>query len=130
MAVMLCSVSGPTGALVSLFLADRCGPMSEFQASLVIPAQVAHWRLPTPNTDSPSATRPTCGPSFPAGSIRRSVSTLSPKPSMSALVCVGGPAANGGGGVPNSPIRCRGQPKQSSPSVFKPAHFAVALSIL
>ena len=53
----------------------------------------------TPNTDSPSATRATCGQSSPAGSIRRSVSTLSPKPSMSALVYVGGPAANEAGGV-------------------------------
>src|SRR5215211_2628015 len=91
---MSSSASGPTSVSASPFPADRCGPTSGFRASLVIPARVAHWGLPTPNTDSLSAIPPTCGPSSPAGSPRRSGSRLSPKPSTTALACRGGPEAD------------------------------------
>ncbi len=96
-AAMWSSASGPTGASASPFPADRCGPISEFRAFLVIPARVAHLGLPTPNTVSLSATRQTYGRSCPAGSLRRSGSRLLPKPSTTAQVCVAGRAANGRG---------------------------------
>ena len=90
-----CFACGPTGDSASPFRADRCGLMSVFRGSSVTPAPAARWRLPTPNTDSRSVTRPTCGPSSPAPSARRSSGFRpSPKPSINAPVCVCGPTTD------------------------------------